>query len=82
MNVSYMMTKTFTYINFYRVNMNYLWNDIYTYSVQWYIPTMLSSSKQTISGHLLYALPHVPISTQIIATVTKNSIHNSQNDNY
>ena len=30
----------------------------------------------------VYALPHVPISTQIIATVTKNSIHSSQNDRY
>ena len=31
MNVLYMMTTKFTYINFYIVNMNYLWNDIYTY---------------------------------------------------
>ena len=46
-----MMTKIFTYMNFYTVNMNYLWNDIYTYYVEWYIPTVLSSSKQTVSGH-------------------------------
>ena len=51
MNVSYVMTNIFTYMNFYTVNMNYLWNDIYTYYVEWYIPTMLSSSKQTVSGH-------------------------------
>ena len=50
-NVSYMMIKIFTYMNFYTVNMNYLWNDIYTYSVEWYIPAVLSSSKQTVSGH-------------------------------
>ena len=36
---------------FYTVNMNYLWNDIYTYSVEWYIPTVLSSSTQTVLGH-------------------------------
>ena len=51
MNVSYMMTKIFTYMNFYTVNMNYLWNDISTYYVEWYIPTVLSSCKQTVSGH-------------------------------
>ena len=49
MNVSYAMIKIFTYMNFYTVNMNYLWNDIYTYSVEWYIPTVLSSSKQIIA---------------------------------
>ena len=43
---------------------------------------MLSSSKQTVTGHFVYALQHILISTQIIATVTKNSIHNSQNDRY
>ena len=51
MNVLYMMTKKFTYINFYIVNMNYLWNDMYTYYVEWYMPTMLSSSTHTVSGH-------------------------------
>ena len=30
----------------------------------------------------VYVLPHVPISTQIIATVTKNSICSSKNDKY
>ena len=30
----------------------------------------------------VYALPDVPISTQIIATVTKNSIHSIQNERY
>ena len=50
-NVSYVMIKIFTYMNFYTVNMNYLWNDIYAYSVEWYIPTILWSSKQTVSGH-------------------------------
>ena len=49
--MSHVMTKIFTYMNFYTVNMNYLWNDIYTYYVEWYIPTVLSSAKQTVSGH-------------------------------
>ena len=31
---------------------------------------------------LLYALLHVPISTKIIPTITKNSVHNMQNDRY
>ena len=43
---------------------------------------MLSSSTHTDSGHFLYSLLHVPISTQIIATITKNSIHNIQYERY
>ena len=45
------MTKVFTYMNFYTVDMNYLCNDIYTYYVELYIPTVLSPAKQTVSGH-------------------------------
>ena len=40
----------FTHINFCKVNMNYMWNDIYTCYVEWYMPTMLSSSIDTFSG--------------------------------
>ena len=51
MNVSHMMTKIFTNMNFYKVNMNYMWNDIYTCYVEWYMPTVLSSVKETVSGY-------------------------------
>ena len=81
-NVSYMMTKTFTYINFYRVNMNYLWNDIYTYSVEWYILTMLSSSKQTVSGHFCVCSSTCTYKYTNYCNSNQNSICSSQNDRY
>ena len=51
-----------------------LWNDISLPCC--HLPQKLS---QDIS---LYALLCIPISTEVIATITKNSIHNIQNERY
>ena len=53
MNILYMMTTTCKYINFYRVNMNYLQNDIYIYSSELYIHTVISCSTETVPVHSL-----------------------------
>ena len=47
-----------------------LWNDIS-------LPCCHLPNKPS-QDIFVYGLPHIPISTQIIAAVTKNSIHNSQ----
>ena len=67
--VWHMITKMFTHINLCKVNMNYMWNYIYTCYVEWYMLTMLSSSIDTFHSCPVHSDPDVPISTQIIATV-------------
>ena len=57
-NVLKLITKIFTHIDFCKVNMNYMWNDIYTCYVEWYMPTLLSSSKDT-SSWVLWILIHI-----------------------
>ena len=46
-----MITKICTHMNFCKVHINYIWNDIYTCHVKWYIPTRLSSATDTVSSH-------------------------------
>ena len=53
MNILYMMTKTCKYINFYRVNMNYLQSDIYIYFPELYIHTVISCSTEPVPVHSL-----------------------------
>ena len=63
------LQKIFIHINFCKVNMNYMWNDIHTCYVEWYMSTMLSSSRDTFSWQSVHSEPDLPISTLIIETV-------------
>ena len=75
MNILYMMTKTCKYINFYRVNMNYLQNDIYIYSSELYTHTIISCSTETVSVHSLSSSVLPAAHYDIYENVKKISYH-------